>query len=117
MLFSENEMHLATIRAYADDYPLRSYVETSEEPFSHRPPVRESAIPAEGEVWLDGRLLPLLGIGVGETIEVGELSLLVTRILVRQPGEGGFNMIDTTVVLTLAYLGATGGGTQSSRLD
>src|SRR5690625_7929807 len=97
MLFSENEMHLASIRAVADDYPLRGYVENSEEHFSHRPPVRESAIPAEGEVRLDGRLLPLLGIGVGETIEVGELGLLVTRILVRQPGESGVNMLDPAV--------------------
>ena len=117
MLFSENEMHLASIRAVADDYPLRGYVETSEEPFSHRPPVRESAIPAEGEVWLDGRLLPLLGIGVGEAIEVGELSLLVTRILVRQPGEGGFNMIDPPVLMNLADLEATGVVQPGSRID
>src|SRR5690625_7680234 len=101
MLFSENEMHLASIRAVADDYPLRGYVETSEEPFSHRPPVRESAIPAEGAVWLDGRLLPLLGIGVGETIEVGELSLLVTRILVRQPGGRGCSTIYRPLLLNL----------------
>ena len=117
MVFSEGEMHLASIRAVAEGYPLRGYVETSFEAYSRLPPERADAIPPTGEVWVDGRLLTLLNIEVGGTIEVGEHSLLVTRVLVRQPGEGGFNMIDPPVLMNLADLEATGVVQPGSRLN
>ncbi|MDQ2077321.1 ABC transporter permease [Marinimicrobium sp. ABcell2] len=117
MVFSGDELHLASIRAVAEGYPLRGYVETSHEAYSQQPPVRADSIPPAGEVWVDGRLLPLLNIELGDDIEVGEHTLTTTRILVRQPGESGFAMTGARVLMNLADLEQTQVVQPGSRID
>lgn len=117
MVFSDDEMHLASIRAVAEGYPLRGYVETSHEAYSRQAPERAGSIPPVGEAWVDGRLLPLLNIELGDEIEVGEHRVRTTRVLVRQPGESGFAMTGARILMNLADLDATGVVQPGSRID
>jgi putative ABC transport system permease protein len=82
-----DNLQLAEIKAVREGYPLRGTLRISDTPFGAQRDTQ--AIPAAGEVWVEPRLLPLLGIGVGNTLELGNLTLTVTRVLTFEPGGGG----------------------------
>jgi putative ABC transport system permease protein len=46
-------------------------------------------LPAPGEVWIDSRLFPALGIQLGDEVEVGLAALRVSRVLTQEPDRGG----------------------------
>lgn len=107
MVYANDAMHLAWVKAVDESYPLRGHIEVSDEAFSTQAPERVDSIPAPGEVWLEGRLLPLLGIELGDKVEVGETSFTASRVLVRQPGSTGFSMTGARLLMNLADLEAT----------
>jgi putative ABC transport system permease protein len=84
------QMQLASIKAVTDSYPLRGELEVSEKLFSSTKKTTDS--PKQGEVWLDPRLFPLLGLSIGDRIYVGEAQLIVSNIVVSEP-DGGNNFI------------------------
>ncbi len=87
MVFAGDRNQLVGVKAVADGYPLRGVLVTGSEAFAPGQPVQD--IPAPGEVWLDSRLLPALGVVVGDEVEVGVARLRVARVLVREPDRGG----------------------------
>jgi putative ABC transport system permease protein len=88
MVFAPNDNNqLVGVKAVSDGYPLRGALRVADEPFSRGVATQE--IPASGEVWLDGRLFPALGIAVGDQVEVGVARLTVTRVVVQEPDRGG----------------------------
>ncbi len=107
MVYANEAMHLAWVKAVDQHYPLRGYIEVSDQAFSTQAPEIVDSVPAPGEVWLEGRLLPLLGIELGDQVEVGEASFTATRVLVRQPGSTGFSMTGARLLMNLADLEAT----------
>ncbi len=110
MVFAEDEMHLASVKAVGEGYPLRGQVETAERPFETRPDRTrvETGIPAPGEAWVDSRLLPLLGIELGDSLSVGEYSLTATRVLVAEPDGGSpFSFFGVRLMMNLDDLPRT----------
>lgn len=87
MVFVGDANQLVSVKAVGDQYPLRGKLIVADEPFVRGYPV--NAVPAPGEVWLDSRLFPALGVALGERIEVGLAELRVTRVLVTEPDRGG----------------------------
>ncbi len=87
MVFVGDTNQLVSVKAVDDAYPLRGKLITAQEPFV-RGTVTQ-AVPALGEVWLDSRLFPALGVTVGDSIEVGLAELTVARVLVAEPDRGG----------------------------
>ncbi|AZP12985.1 ABC transporter permease [Undibacterium parvum] len=87
MLYAGDEMALASVKAVAQHYPLRGHLEISQLPFAVQAQDIQQAtgIPAEGEAWIDSRLMAGLKIQLGQQIELGELSLKVSQILIREP--------------------------------
>lgn len=84
-----DNFQLAGIKAVQQGFPLRGEVRVAKQPFGEE--FTTQVIPAAGEAWAEGRLLPLLGINVGDTLELGSISLRVTRVLAYEPGvAGGF---------------------------
>lgn len=93
MLYAHDEMSLASIKAVSEGFPLRGEVEVSDIPFATNPQdiQRANAIPASGEVWMDSRLVATLHLRLGDTVQVGELHLRVSKILIREPEQFSFN--------------------------
>lgn len=111
MVFAGDEMHLASVKAVDVGYPLRGAVETSLVPFTMDESEIHNAdtIPAPGEVWVDSRILPLLDIELGDTLQVGEKEFVATRVIIREPeSTGPFSLLGARVMLNWADLPATG---------
>ena len=75
------------VKAVGGKYPLRGKLIVSDAPFVRGYPTLDT--PPPGEVWLDSRLFPALGVSLGDTLEVGLAELTVGRVLVAEPDRGG----------------------------
>ncbi len=110
MVFAQDHMHLAAVKAVSPRYPLRGQLETATSAFTAgvTPVLADDQIPPPGEAWVDARLLPLLGIDLNSPIQVGEATLIATRIIVREPDRGtGFFNLGARVMINIADLAAT----------
>lgn len=102
MVYAGQEMHLAAVKAVDSGYPLRGQVVVSQQPFSQQPEDLQprSHGPAAGEVWVDARLLPLLNVALGDTIELGATQLRITHVVVTEPDRGGsFSLFGARVLM------------------
>ncbi len=92
MVFAGAERsQLAAVKAVTPGYPLRGTLVAADEPFAAGRATGD--LPEPGEVWLDSRLFPALGVAIGDTVEVGVAALTVSRVLVAEPDRGG-SMVD-----------------------
>lgn len=82
-----DNLQLAGIKAVRPGYPIRGTLRISDTAYGEQRDTRK--VPAEGEAWVEARLLPLLGIDVGDRFELGRITLTVTRVLTFEPGGGG----------------------------
>lgn len=80
-------MQLAGIKAVTADYPLRGQLRVALSPYGEE--LRETAIPAADEAWIEARLLALLEMELGDSLEFGSTRLQVTRVLTFEPSAGG----------------------------
>ena len=87
MVFAGDRNQLVAVKAVSDGYPLRGVLRVAAAPFGPGAVVHE--LPAPGEVWLDSRLFPALGVEVGDTISVGVAELRVARVLTDEPDRSG----------------------------
>ena len=92
MAFSDAGNMLVSAKAVSDTYPLRGDVIVADAPFVRGAPIQSG--PQPGEVWLESRALPALGIEVGESVYVGESEFTVTKIIIAEPDRSGGGMID-----------------------
>jgi putative ABC transport system permease protein len=97
---------LAHVRGVTRGYPLRGEVRVADRLAG---PVRGAdGIPARGEVWAEPSLLARLDIEVGDTIEVGVLTLRVAQTLEFRPDEGWrFMQTAPTLLLNLDDVNAS----------
>jgi len=110
MVFAGDDMHLAAVKAVTPGYPLVGNLVVSDVPFSTNVAEQRVAenIPPEGEAWVDSRLLPLLGVELGDTVFVGEHSLKITRVVISEPDRGdGFSLFGARLLMNAADLPAT----------
>ncbi len=87
MIFAGDNNQLVSVKAVSNNYPLRGELIVSDEPFERGYPIADT--PRSGEVWLDSRLFPALGVKLGDIVEVGRAQLVVGRVLVSEPDRGG----------------------------
>jgi putative ABC transport system permease protein len=87
MVFAEGRSQLVSVKAVGEGYPLRGRLIAAREPFGAGAPATD--VPAPGEVWLDSRLFPALGVAPGDTVQVGVAKLRISRVLVSEPDRGG----------------------------
>lgn len=118
IVFYGDDLHLASIKAVEPSYPLRGSIKRSLIPFSRDPNVIESVNfgPAEGEVWVDARLLPLLNVNLGDSIELGDQSLKISHILVEEPDGSSYSFIGARVLMNYADVAAAGVVQPGSRI-
>jgi putative ABC transport system permease protein len=92
MAFSDSGNMLVSAKAVNDTYPLRGEVIITDAAFTRGVPVVHG--PPAGEVWLETRALPALGIDVGDSVYVGEAELKVGKIIIAEPDRSGGGMLD-----------------------
>ncbi|WP_268904963.1 ABC transporter permease [Dasania phycosphaerae] len=109
MVFAGDDMHLAAVKAVSENYPLRGNLEVSDKAFAvGTEVVVAEQVPASGEVWVDSRLLALLGIQLGDVLAVGESDFRVTKVVIREPDQtSGFSVMGPRVLMNVADLAAT----------
>lgn len=103
---SDAGIQLSSVKAADTAYPLRGQVRSAAAPYGE-----ESAGggPAPGEAWVEPRLLAALGLGIGDSIDVGSKTLRMTRVLTYEPDRANnFYSLTPRVMINLADLEATG---------
>jgi putative ABC transport system permease protein len=88
MVFTADEKNsLVSVKAVGPGYPLRGVLKVTDVPFTK--PTETTDLPEPGEVWLDGRLFPSLGVELGDQVEVGYAALTISKVLTSEPDRGG----------------------------
>lgn len=104
MVFAGDNNHLAAVKAVSNAYPLRGKIELSSN-LAGGDVVSLANGPKQGEAWGEARLFNLLGIELGDQIEVGYLNLTVTKLIVNEPDRGsGFGSAGARVMINYADL-------------
>lgn len=99
-------IQLASVKAASDTYPLRGELRGASEPYGAEAP---GSGPRPGEAWAEARLFAALDLNVGDSIEVGEKNLRLTRVLTHEPDRAGdFYSLTPRVLMHLDDLDATG---------
>jgi len=107
VIMAGETLQMAEVKAVDESYPIRGALKVADVLFAPDRITRE--VPARGEAWADARLLQLLNLSVGDTLEVGASTLKVTRVLTFEPDRGGdlFN-IAPRLLMNQADVDATG---------
>ncbi|MFC6635071.1 ABC transporter permease [Microbulbifer taiwanensis] len=107
MVAAGDQFQFAAVKAVGAGYPLLGELEMrdTEEGPSHR--VKQG--PAPGETWVEPRLLPLLQLQLGESLQLGDTSLRISGLLEREPDRGtSFFDMGARVLVHLDDLPASG---------
>ena len=92
MAFSDTGNMLVAAKAVDGSYPLRGEIIITDAPFTRGVPILSG--PPAGEVWLESRALPALGLDVGDSIYVGEAEFSVAKIIIAEPDRQAGGMVD-----------------------
>jgi putative ABC transport system permease protein len=98
---------LTEVKAVGAGYPLRGALQISNQPFA--PPRIVTQIPAAGEVWVDERLLQIVGLKVGDSLELGARRFRISQVLAYEPDRAGdLFSIAPRLLMNLADVPTTG---------
>ena len=98
---------LVEVKAVSSGYPLRGTLRVALAGYGAELPT--DSIPEAGSVWLDARALNALGLVVGDKLELGALTLSVTKVLAYEPDRGGdFFSIAPRLMMNVADVARTG---------
>ncbi len=87
MVLHGEESQLSQIKAVEHGFPLRGDLTIGASAAESGRTVQSS--PEPGTIWIDSRLANLLNVKVGDALDVGELKLNISAILLREPSRGG----------------------------
>ena len=106
MAFVQNRSQFTAVKAVDENYPLRGRLIAGPAPFESGSPVSQGPVP--GEVWMESRLFPSLGLSPGDHIELGMASFPATRVLLKEPDRGGgFSAAGPRILMNLLDVEAT----------
>ena len=88
VLLVDDTFQLAEVKAVSPGYPLRGKLRIAKAPFEINP-AETDTIPAPGSVWLDERLVSVLGVAVGDQLELGARKFDISSVLAYEPDRGG----------------------------
>ncbi|GAA4342961.1 ABC transporter permease [Kangiella taiwanensis] len=98
VLSSDDNFQLVSVRALDGKFPLKGTIEIAEKPFTQG--VVQQAQPKAGTIWLEPRILGVLGVEVGDTIDFGSIQLTVDGVIVAAPGQASevFNVAPKVLI-------------------
>lgn len=116
MAFASENMQLASVKAVDHQYPLKGALELSDEPYGAGESVR--AAPKPGEAWLVSRLFSVLNISIGDEIEIGNVTLRATKVLIKEPDSAqAFFGVSPRIIINIEDVEKTGALRQGSIID
>jgi putative ABC transport system permease protein len=112
---TDNGIQLSSVKAADDSYPLRGELKSATAPFA---PEETGGRPNPGEAWVEARLLTALDLKIGDSIDVGNQTLRLSRVLTYEPDRAGnFYSLTPRVLINLKDLEATGVVQPGSRVS
>jgi putative ABC transport system permease protein len=106
VIATDEAVQLASIKAVDERYPLRGQLRSAPAPYQAE---QAGGRPQPGEAWAEARLLVALNLKVGDSIQVGNKSLRLARVLTYEPDRAGdLYSLTPRVLMNLADLDATG---------
>lgn len=87
VVLANEQPQLVEVKAVSGDYPLRGLLRVSDTPFGVDEPT--TAIPASGDIWVEARLLQLLGIETGDAVTLGASTFTIRKVLRYEPDRAG----------------------------
>jgi len=112
---TDNGIQLSSVKAADDLYPLRGELKSAPSPFA---PEEPGGRPNPGEAWVEARLLTALNLKIGDSIDVGNTTLRLSRVLTYEPDRAGnFYSLTPRVMINLKDLEATGVVQPGSRVS
>ncbi|MEJ2466458.1 MAG: FtsX-like permease family protein [Candidatus Thiodiazotropha sp.] len=107
VVLNNGATQLVQAKAVTAGYPLRGSLVTRESTTGDDQPTAQ--IPAPGEAWLEDRLLPLLGLKIGDSIKLGKQAFTVSRVISYEPDRASnLFQLAPRVMINRADLDATG---------
>lgn len=87
VVFAGDNMLLSAIKAVSDHYPLHTPLKISDGAFE--PEYNSERGPAPGTVWVEKRLLAELNVAVGDSVDIGDATFRVEKVLTFEPDRSG----------------------------
>jgi putative ABC transport system permease protein len=84
MASAADRFQISSVKVVEGNYPLKGQMLLADAPFAE--PYAASGGLQAGQLWVDARLLDALQLSLGDTIDIGDASLRIDRILVNEPG-------------------------------
>jgi len=110
-----DEPQLVQVKAVSPSYPLRGQLRVRSQPHGAEEPAGSG--PGPQAVWVDPRLLALLGTKIGDTLRLGEAEFSIGAALTQEPDRGGsIFQFAPRVMLAAEALPQTGLITSASRV-
>ncbi|WP_213877562.1 ABC transporter permease [Pseudomonas sp. dw_358] len=115
VIATDNGIQLSSIKAVDSAYPLRGQLKSTDIPQGTE---AQGGGPQPGEAWVEARLLVALNLKIGDSIDVGNKTLRMARVLTYEPDRAGdFYSLTPRVMINLADLDATGVVQPGSRVS
>lgn len=103
VLQAGNGFQLSSIKAVSAGYPLRGQlaIHQGAAVFASR------AAPSPGTIWVEERLLDLLKVKLGDTLQFGDSQLRIAAVIVQEPDRGGnFASFSPRALVNIGDIGA-----------
>ena len=107
VVLANDRLQLAEVKVVSEGYPLRGVLRVSDSPFGEDEAT--TGIPATAELWVEARLLQLLGIKMGDQVSLGNTSFRIAKVLSYEPDRAGdLFSVAPRVMMNSVDLDATG---------
>ena len=116
VVMADDQLQLTEVKAVGPGYPLRGVLQISDQAFG--PARTVTTIPATGQVWVDERLLQVLGRSLGDTLQLGARPFRIAQVLAHEPDRAGqLFSLAPRLLLNQADIPATGLIQPGSRVE
>ena len=107
VVLANERLQLAEVKAVSDGYPLRGVVRISDTAFGDDEAT--TGIPAPGELWVEPRLLQLLQLEIGDSVDLGTSTFTIRKFIRYEPDRAGdLFSVAPRVMMNSADLADTG---------
>ncbi|MEJ2397821.1 MAG: FtsX-like permease family protein, partial [Gammaproteobacteria bacterium] len=87
VLVAGDAVQLVAVKVVDNAYPLRGELKLSAKPYGK--PAVQKGKPASGTIWVTPRLLQAMNLHVGDTVQLGDSHLVISKVIAYEPDRGG----------------------------